>query len=401
MSAEVRTPDGRVLQLEDTVLAPFEARAGARTPLPRRCYAAAHVVMLPSYGEVTHSVDRPGAAAEIAAHIDWDATLAFRQRIDANGMGVAEAMDTAQRFELGWDGARELIQRTGALGLENGFVGAASTDQLETIPDASRLAAAMVEQVEFVRGCGGVPILLPQPWLTASGADEETFVRFYTEVIDASEGDLLLHYLGEMFHPSMRGYFPGDSLRRVLAHAPEKVRGLKLSLLDRELEETLRAELAPRGQVILTGDDYNFSALIEGRPGASRELAALGGRPLAGGDFSHALLGIFSATVRPASVALRLLDAGDVEGYRELMGRCERLGRVIFEAPVQRYKSGVAFLAWLNGLQGNRMLANHEEHARSLDYYVRVAEAASEAGAIEDAGLAAERLGDLIEGRAG
>ena len=100
-------------------------------------------------------------------------------------------------------------------------------------------------------------------------------------------------------------------------------------------------------------------------------------------------------------MALRLLDAGDAEGYRELMGRCERLGRVIFEAPVQRYKSGIAFLAWLNGLQANRMLANHEEHARSLDYYLRVAEAASDAGAIEDAELAAGRLAALIEDRAG
>ena len=386
MSATVHGPDGRVLQLEDTVLAPFEARVDGTAPLPRRCFAAAHVAMLPGYAEVAHSLERPGPADEIAAHIDWETTLAFRERIDRCGMGVAEAMDTAQRFELGWDGARALIERTGALGLENGFVGAASTDQLATIPDLDALAGAMVEQVRFVRGCGGIPILLPQPWLTGSGAGEEEFVRFYTDVIDASEGEVLLHFLGEMFHPSMRGYFPGDSLRRVLTHDPEKLRGLKLSLLDRELEETLRAELSPRGQVILTGDDYNFAALIEGQPGPARDLAPLGGRPLSGGPFSH---------------ALRLLDAGDVEGYRELMGRCERLGRVIFEAPVQRYKSGIAFLAWLNGLQENRMLANHEEHARSLDYYLRVAEAASDAGAIEDAALAAGRLAALIEKRAG
>jgi hypothetical protein len=401
MSATVQGPDGRALQLEDTVLAPFEARVDGAASLPRRCFAAAHVTMLPGYAEVAHSVERPGTAHEIAAHIDWEATMAFRERIDRCGMGVAEAMDTAQRFELGWDGARALIERTGALGLENGFVGAASTDQLATIPDLDALAGAMAEQVRFVRGCGGIPILLPQPWLTGSGAGEEEFVRFYTDVIDASEGEVLLHYLGEMFHPSMRGYFPGDSLRRVLTHDPEKVRGLKLSLLDRELEETLRAELAPRGQVILTGDDYNFAALIEGQPGPASDLAPLGGRPLAGGPFSHALLGIFAAVTRPASVALRLLDAGDVEGYRELMGRCERLGRVIFEAPVQRYKSGIAFLAWLNGLQENRMLANHEEHARSLDYYLRVAEAASFAGAIEDAELATGRLAALIENRAG
>ena len=171
MSASVQSPDGRVLRLDDTVLAPFEARADRTAPLPRRCFAAAHVTMLPGYAEVAHSVERPGTADEIAAHIDWEATLAFRERIDRCGMGVAEAMDTAQRFELGWDGARALIERTGALDLENGFVGAASTDQLATIPDLDALAGAMVEQVRFVRGCGSSRASLAERVTSRRSAD--------------------------------------------------------------------------------------------------------------------------------------------------------------------------------------------------------------------------------------
>ncbi|MEM9382890.1 MAG: DUF993 family protein [Planctomycetota bacterium] len=401
MKTAVSAPGGRTIVLDDGVLDPYLSLVDHAAPLPRRCYAAGHVVMAADYAGVPHSVGSPGSADEIAASIDWDATLDHRRRLDAQGMGIAEAMDTAQRFELGWTGARALLERTGGLGLANGMIGAASTDHLERIEGLDDLTRGLIEQVEIVRSLGGVPILLPQPWLTENGATEDDYVRVYADVVDASEGEVLLHWLGEVFHPAMRGYFPGHSARRILAHDPEKVRGIKLSLLDRAMEEGLRAEIADRGQVVLTGDDHNFLALLEGSSQEHVDLAPLGGLPLRGGAFSHALLGIFDTVARPAALALRLLEVGDVERYRALMGACERLGRVIFEAPVQRYKAGIAFVAWLNGQQPNPMLANHEERTRDLDHYVRVAELASEAGVLEDAGLAAERLGGLIEARAG
>ena len=391
----------RTIVLDDGVLEPYVSLVDASTPLPRRCYAAGHVVMSADYADVPHSVEHPGSADEIAASIDWDATLAHRVRLDAQGMGIAESMDTAQRFELGWTGARELMKRTSELGVANGMVGAASTDHLKAIESFAHLARGLMEQVAFVRSIGGLPILLPQPWLTENGATEDDFVRVYTDVIDASRGEVLLHWLGEVFHPAMRGYFPGDAVRRILAHDPDKVRGIKLSLLDRPLEETLRAEIADRGQVVLTGDDHNFMALLEGSSQDHVALPPLGDLPLRGGAFSHALRGSFDTAARPAARALRLLDQGDGDRYRELMGACERLGRVIFEAPVQRYKAGIAFVAWLNGQQANPMLANHEESTRDLDHYLRVAEAASEAGVLENAELAAERIGSLIETRAG
>lgn len=392
MRIEVPVPGGEPIALDDGVLT---APAAEAAPLPRRCYAAAHVVMLPSYGSVAHSVERPGAAAEIAEHIDWDATMALRTRIDGYGMGVAEAMDTAQRFELGWESARELLRRTGELGLVNGFVGAASTDHAGELDTLEAVADAVIEQIEEVRSRGGLAIVLPQLWMTRRGASEDDHVRLYRRIAEGAGGELLIHWLGESFHPGMRGYFPGESARRVLAAHPEVWRGIKLSLLDRAFEEELRAELLPRGQVVLTGDDYNFSGLIEGS-GGGQPLTPLDGRPLAGGPFSHALLGIFDAVVRPASAALARLGQGDAGGYREIMAPCEDLGRTIFEAPVPRYKAGIAFLSWLNGHQPNPMLVNHEERERSLGHYLRVAALASRAGVIEDAQLAAERLGGFI-----
>lgn len=397
MRIDVELPEIGAVTLDDGVIQADELEP--HPVLPRRCYAAGHVVMLESYGSSSHSLEAPGSAAEIAAAIDWDATLALRVRVDEYGMGIAEAMDTAQRFELGWTGAKELLRRTGELNLRNGFVGAASSDHREFIDGVEGLASAIIEQVTFIRECGGVPIVLPQPWMTANEMDEAAYVRLYAQIIDASEGPLLLHWLGEAFHAGMRGYFPGKSIETILAHDPQKVRGLKLSLLDAAYEEDIRTRIGPRGQVILTGDDYNFAGLILGGSQQARPLEPLGGRPLYGGDFSHALLGIFDATVRPASLALQRLARGDGAGYLALMEPCEALGRAIFEAPVQHYKAGIAFLAWLNGFQNNPMLANHEERARDHGHFARVAALASAAGVIENAELAAARLTAFLSGQ--
>ena len=242
---------------------------------------------------------------------------------------------------------------------------------------------------------GGLPIILPQPWMPANGMGEEDFVRLYTRIADGAPTEILIHWLGEAFHPGMRGT-SWEQRRGILDHDPAKIRGIKLSLLDAEYERSMRARIGPRGQVILTGDDYNFARLMEGES-QSHGRSSPSTEALAGGVFNHALLGILGATVRPASLALQRLGRGDVEGFRALMEPCEELGRAIFEAPVQRYKSGIAFLAWLNGQQDNPMLANHEETARDADHYLRVAELASRAGILEDAALAAERLEAYLE----
>lgn len=390
MSMTTRTlqlPGEAPLVLDDGVLVPFreelaalDAAAGGAPPACRLAFAAAHVVMKASYAGWTHAPEHPGDPTEIAAQIDWDATFALRRRLAAHGFGIAEAMDTAQRYEIGWAAAERLIEGTGALGLAHGFVAGASTDHLEFQLDADGVAEAWAWQANRILRAGGTPVLLPQPALTAWRLDAAAFVAVYRGAIERIDGPLYLHWLGEMFHPALRGYFPGDSLERVLALDPAKVRGVKLSLLDPALERRLRRAIRPRGQIVLTGDDLHFAALIGG-DGPD--------------DFSHALLGILDAVAAPAGLALRFLAHGRRARYDALMEPCEELGRAVFEPPVPHYKAGLAFLAWLNGWQEHRMLVNRAERGRDRAHFLRVARLASAAGCLEDAALALRRLGEL------
>ena len=403
-AVELALPGEEPLLLDDGVLASLrdeltaldaaaetgsiDAAAPSPGPPPpcRLAYAAAHVVMKLEYAEAGHSLERPGAAAEIAGFVDWEATSALRCRIANHGFGIAEAMDTAQRFELGWPAAERLIVGTGALGLERGFVAGAATDHLDGPPMAARpdspaareeLAAAWAWQANRVLAAGGTPVLLPQPALTAWGLDPDGFVAVYRGAIERADGPVYLHWLGEMFHPAMRGYFPGDSFERILALGPERVTGAKLSLLDAGLERRVRRAIAPRGQLVLTGDDFHFADLIAG-DGPE--------------DFSHALLGVFDAIAAPAGLALRFLAHGRRDRYDAVMAPCEALGQAVFEPPTRHYKAGLAFLAWLNGWQDNPMLVNREDFARDREHLLRITRLASAAGCLEDATLAAERL---------
>ena len=209
-------------------------------------------------------------------------------------------------------------------------------------------------------------------------------------VAEQLEGPVFVHWLGEMFLPALAGYFPGDSFRRILAAHPGVLRGAKLSLLDDALERELRADLATRDQVMLTGDDFHFGALMDGPP--AERSTTLAGRDVGLGDFSHGLLGIFDGVAEPAALALRFLAHGERERYRQLMAPCERLGKHLFRAPTQHYKAGLAFLSWLDGHQDNPMLVQHEERARDRQHYLVAAGLASSAGCLTNAELAAERL---------
>lgn len=358
----------------------------------RTVFAAAHVVMKPSYAAVDHAPERPGAPAEIAAHVDWDATTAIRRHLVAHGFGVAEAMDTAHRNELDWSFASELIRR--CTPVAPGFVAGAGADHLDRIDDVRELAAAVAWQAGEIHRAGGVPILLSLPWLTARGLDADAFVRFYRDVLERIDGEVLIHWLGPMFLPSLAGYFPGDSFDRVMDLAPEQVRGCKLSLLDAAQERRVRDRLLPRGQIVLTGDDLHFADLIVGDDPAVTATTTLAGKPVALGRFSHALLGILDGLAVPARRALELLGAGDVDAARERLGAMEELGRVVFEPPTMKYKAGLAFLSWLNGRQENAMLPNHVERTRDREHFGRVAEAARRCGALDQADVAAARLAE-------
>ena len=394
--ADVRFPDGRLVTLRGSE--PAAAGTSERDPLPRLCFAAAHVVMNPDYARLGHGPDRPGAPEVIAEHVDWDATLEVRRRIGAHGFGIAEAMDTAQRFEIGWPAARQLIESCGELELESGFVAGAGCDQLNVAdPGRSDRIAAIIEQIGIIQAAGGHAVLLPQPWLCASAHGEEDWVSFYRDVIREVEGPLVIHWLGEMFHPGMRGAFPGDSFRRIMGLDPSKIRACKLSLLDADFEVATRRALRADGQLVLTGDDFHFGALMVGDgTGRATETVSFGAREVGIGDFSHALLGVLDAVAAPVASALRDLADGERSLCEERMAACERLGRIVFEAPTSAYKAGLALLSWLNGWQDVFVMPNGAERARDLDHIRRVVEAASGAGVLEYPDVAAARLSELF-----
>lgn len=389
MKIELPNPTGDPIWLEDGVLA-TEPEPEAAAPV-RIAYAAAHIILEESYRELSV----PSDASE---HIDWSRTMVFRQHLASHGFGIAEAMDTAQRFELGWPAARRLIEECGALQLETGFIAGAGADQCQDVADLTTLIDAVVEQVGIIQSAGGIPIILPMPWLCHWGCDEEQFISTYRSIFEQCAGPLFIHWLGPMFLAELEGYFPGDSLQKILEIDPDKVRGVKMSMLDHDLELEVRGHCRDRGQIVLTGDDFHFSALIEGDGEAPSGSVLLGDRQIPDGEFSHPLLGVFDGVAIPAGRALRHLAAGDMNGYRRWMEPCEVYGQKVFEAPTHLYKAGLAFTAWLNGHQGQPMLLNRIDLERDRNHLLEVARLASLAGAIVDAGEAAEKIEFLMAG---
>jgi hypothetical protein len=311
------------------------------------------------------------------------------------GFGVAEAMDTAQRFSIGWPNARHLIEETGRLRLSNGFIAGAGTDAAVSIDSDDDAIASVVDEAEAIRAAGGLVIVLPLPHLALSGADERRYVDVYRRIIDRLDGPLFLHWLGEAFMPGLAGYFPGDSFFEIMGYDTHKVRGAKLSLLDSAFERSVRERLLPDRQFILTGDDFNFGELMLGDDQTVIDRIDVAGRAVPLGHFSHALLGILDAIATPAARALAALNRGDRDQYKHLMAAGEELGQWIFQTPTHFYKSGLAYLAWLNGLQPNAMLLNHEEQMRDREYYDGVYRLATAADALIDPTLAEARANDF------
>ena len=333
------------------------ADLGPATP-NRVAFAAAHVVIEDEAGEC----------------VDWAATDAQRTFLDGHGFGVAEAMDTAQRFDLGWSVAKTLIERTSALQLENGFAAGASADHTQANFPAE-LAVAVAWQVDFIREAGGLPVILPMPALAAKQASADEFVQVYADILAASEGPILLHWLGPMFLAGLESYFPEDSFERIMALDTDRIVGAKISLLDANREISIRQGLASDGQVIYTGDDLNFSELIAG----------VGDQV---GEYSHALLGILNGITRPSGLALKFLAHGLHRRFLEIMKPCEKLSRHIFQNPTCHYKAGLAYLSWLDGRQSNPWLPLRADRERNASHYATLLNLALDAQVFADASAA-------------
>ena len=357
-------------------------RPAAVPAFNRIAYAAAHVASDP----------RRDARPWEAPAIDWDRTLAFRHHLWSLGFRIAEAMDTAQRgMGLDWAGAQELIRRS--LAEARTVPGAdlacgAGTDHLNSA-DARSLddvIRAYEEQVGFVEKHGGRAIMMASRALARLARSPDDYRKVYGRILGQAKDKVVLHWLGDMFDPQLRGYWGSDSFEpaldavlSIIGENRDKVEGIKISLLDNAFEVALRDRL-PEGVLCFTGDDFNYAELIEGD----------------GSKYSHALLGIFDAVAPQASKALASLAAGDVATFRSVIEPTVPLSRKIFEAPTQYYKAGVVFLAWLNGHQDHFAMPAGMQSARGVLHYADVFRLADRANVLDRPELAARRMKSLM-----
>lgn len=347
----------------------------------RTVFAAAHVVADP------RRLNEPWRVPAL----DWDATLAFRRHLWGLGFKVAEAMDTSQRgMGLDWGNAAELIARV--LAEAKTVPGAdlacgAGTDQLDlaTVKTLDEVIRAYEEQIAHVEKHGGKIILMASRALCKVAKGPDDYLSVYGRLIGQCRGKVVLHWLGEMFDPALAGYWGSTTfepamqtvLTLIREHAA-KIDGIKISLLDAGKEIAMR-RLLPEGVVMYTGDDFNYAELI-------------------GGDeqgFSHGLLGIFDPIAPAAAAAFARLDAGDRPGFHAILDPTVALSRKLFEAPTQHYKSGVVFLAWLNGFQEHFRMVGGAESARGILHYADLFRLADKAGLFADPERAARRMGHL------
>jgi Protein of unknown function (DUF993) len=393
MTAQIRLP-GRPEPL--LVADPGWAR-GYPPPVSRSAYAAAHVAARPD-GE-----------------IDWEATMGFRDFLWDYGFGVAEAMDTAQRgMGLSWAQGRELIARSAARAAGRGSAIACGvgTDQLPPGPHSlSAIIAAYEGQLDLVQSAGAGVILMASRALAASARSGQDYLGVYLYLLRQADRPVILHWLGTAFDPALAGYWgaadfeaAADVVVRLAERADGKVGGVKLSVLDAGREAALRRRLPP-GVRLYTGDDFHYDELIRGDagedgagpgPGGGGPGPGGGGPGPGGGRHSDALLGAFAAVTAPAAAALHALDAGDLAGYDAAIGPTMPLSRTIFEAPTFHYKVGVAFLAWLNGLQPHFAMLGQLQRQRTPGHLIRVFELAAGAGALLEPGLAVARMQDYL-----
>ncbi|WP_309085454.1 dihydrodipicolinate synthase family protein [Chelativorans sp.] len=362
--------------------APIEIGKREAKSFNRIAYAAAHVVADPL------AENDPW----LAPAIDWDKTLAYRHYLWDLGFGVAEAMDTAQRgMGLGWVEARELIER--ALKEARGRPGAliacgAGTDHLTPSPEVSidRIIAGYEEQIEAIEAHGGRIILMASRALATAAKSPDDYARVYDRILSQVKEPVIIHWLGEMFDPALEGYWGAPNhmaamevaLGVIAAHA-EKVDGIKISLLSKEKEIVMRRRL-PAGVRMYTGDDFNYAELIAGDDQG----------------YSDALLGIFDAIAPAASAALAALGAGEEQKFFDLLDPTVPLSRHIFKAPTRFYKTGVVFLAYLNGLQDHFTMIGGQESTRSTLHLAELFRLADAGRVLIDPDLAVARMRQVM-----
>jgi hypothetical protein len=375
-SLHLPTTDGRI---EPYKLAGEPCRVPPEPPAwNRRVFAAAHVVVDP-FADIDPT---------LVTAIDWERTLAFREYLWSLGFGVAEAMDTAQRgMGLDWPHALELVQRSVRAAQARGgglIASGAGTDHLPdggASPTLDAVTEAYLMQCEAIEAAGSQVILMASRALAKAARGPEDYLHAYGKVLGQLQRPAILHWLGEMFDPALAGYWGTNDVTAAMSTALQvigenraKVDGIKISLLSAEREIEMRRAL-PRDVVMYTGDDFNYPDLIAGDDQG----------------FSHALLGIFDPIAPAAATALAALSLGDRSRYDAVMAPTVPLSRHIFKTPTRFYKTGVVFLAYLNGFQDHFTMLAGQENARSTLHLAELLRLADKAGVLLDPDMAASR----------
>jgi hypothetical protein len=375
--------------LEDYTLrgtSPVQAARGVK--FNRIAYSAAHVVADP-----LAPVD-----PWLQAAVDWDATIAYRRRLWSLGLGVAEAMDTAQRgMGLDWPTSLELIRRSldAARDVPGALVASGcGTDHLapEDARSVDEVIRAYEEQMAAIEKLGGKLIVMASRALARVAKGPADYERVYDRILSQAKQPVILHWLGDMFDPALAGYWGTKDVDAamqtalgIIAGHADKVDGIKISLLDKDKEIAMRRRL-PAGVRMYTGDDFNYAELIAGD--------GFGNEPVQGK--SDALLGIFDAIAPAASAALGELAQGNVEKFHAILGPTVPLSRHIFAAPTRFYKTGVVFMAWLNGHQRHFTMVGGQQSTRSLPHFAELFRLADAANLLEQPELAARRMKTLL-----
>jgi hypothetical protein len=375
------------LPLGKSGLVPYEMRTAR--PLPRRALGPFNRIALAA----AHVVADPLADADpwLDAKLDWDATLAYRRHLWNLGLGVAEAMDTAQRgMGLDWPTSLELIRRSVAASRDIPgavvFSGAGTDHVAPGGHGIDAVIRAYEEQVAAIEAAGGRIILMASRALAAAAREPEDYARVYGRILGQVRDKVIIHWLGDMFDPALAGYWGYKDLDRatdvavaVIAENATNIDGVKISLLDKKREIAMRRRL-PEGVRMYTGDDFNYAELIAGD--------AQG--------YSDALLGIFDAIAPAASAALAALAGGSDNEFHDILVPTVALSRHIFKAPTRFYKTGIVFMAYLNGHQRHFTMVGGQQSARSLPHLAELFRLADAAGLLADRDLALSRMAAVL-----
>jgi len=354
----------------------------------RIAYSAAHVVSNPL---VTHE-------PWLDCAVDWDATIAYRKHLWKLGLGVAEAMDTAQRgMGLDWPTSLTLIERSidASKDVPGAFLASGcGTDHLnlDSVTTVEEVIAAYEFQMAAIEKLGGKLIIMASRALARVAKSPADYERVYDRILNQAKQPVLLHWLGDMFDPALTGYWGNkdtdkamDTALGIIQAYANKVDGIKISLLDKDKEIQMRRRL-PASVRMYTGDDFNYAELIAGDGK---------GEHLVHGQ-SDALLGIFDAIAPAARPALGELAQGNLEKFHAILGPTVPLSRHIFKAPTRFYKTGVVFMAWLNGHQKHFTMVGGQQSTRSVIHLAELFKLADAANLLEQPDLALHRMKTML-----